>query len=101
MSKKNYGFDMDGNAMRTQVAVVRNYLEENPNNRVTQKFVTDKWGFTRLSAIIFILKDDLDREGGKQIVNDRTIKVLNRFGNVTHPKEYWIEAVENPRTHNE
>jgi hypothetical protein len=77
--------------MRTQVAVVRNYLEEKPSNRVTQKFATDKWGFTRLSAIIFILKDDLEREGGKQFVNDRRLDVINRFGNKTFCKEYWIE----------
>ena len=53
-TNKSYGIDADGATMRTQVAVVRNYLQENPNNRVTQKFATDKWGFTRLSAIIFI-----------------------------------------------
>ena len=91
-AKKSYGIDAEGAAMRTQVAVVRNYLQQSPDNRVTQKFVTDKWGFTRLSAIIFILKDDLEREGGKQFVNDRRIEVVNRFGNITHPKEYWIES---------
>ena len=84
---------MDGKAMRTQVDVIRNYLQANPEHRVSQKFVADKWGFTRLSAIIFILKDDLEREGGKQFVNDRRMSVLNRFGNMTHPKEYWIEDV--------
>jgi len=91
-TKKAYGIDADGKALRTQVAVVRNYLEENPEHRVSQKFVTDKWGFTRLSAIIFIIKDDLKAEGGKLVVNDRRMSVLNRFGNMTHPKEYWIET---------
>lgn len=90
-TKKSYGIDSDGKAMRTQVAVVRNYLEENTDHRVTQKFVTDKWGFTRLSAIIFVLKDDLRREGGKLVVNDRRMDVTNRFGNKTFVKEYWIE----------
>ena len=93
MSKSSYGVDMDGNAMRTQVAVIRNYLQENPEHRVSQKFVTDKWGFTRLSAIIYILKEDLRREGNKQVVNDRTITVVNRFGNPSRPKEYWISDV--------
>ena len=92
-TKRIYGVDADGKAMRTQVAVVRNYLQENPNHRVTQKFVSEEWGFTRLSAIIFILKDDLLREGGKQVVNDCRIEVVNRYGNITRPKEYWIETV--------
>ena len=91
MSKKSYGVSFDGKTLRTQVSVIRNYLLENPEHRVSQKFVTDKWGFTRLSAIIFILKEDLEREGGKFVVNDCRMSVLNRFGNMTHPKEYWIE----------
>ena len=83
---------MEGNSMRTQVAVVRNYLEKNPGSVVTQKFVTDKWGFTRLSAIIFNLKDDLESEGGKQVVSDRFVEGVNRFGNTTRYKEYWIST---------
>ena len=79
--------------MRTQVSVIRNYLLENPNHTVSQKFVTDMWGFTRLSAIIFTLKDQLEDEGNFFVVRDRRMDVVNRFGNMTHPKEYWIEAV--------
>ena len=90
-TKKNYGIDLNGKTMRTQVAVVRNYLEENPSHKVSQKFVTDKWGFTRLSAIIYILKDDLEHEGNKQVVADEFKSCTNRFGNKTHYKEYWIE----------
>ena len=89
-AKRSYGIDANGDAMRTQVAVVRDYLERT-KNAVTQKFVTDKWGFTRLSAIIFLLKEDLDEEGNKQVVKDRRLEVINRFGNRTHCKEYWIE----------
>lgn len=91
-AKKSYGIDAEGATMRTQVAVVRNYLQENPQNRVTQKFVTDKWGFTRLSAIIYDLKADLEKEGGKQFVNSRKIEVVNRFGNNSRPSEYWLES---------
>lgn len=90
-TKKSYGVDLNGNSIRTQVGMVRNYLEENPNNRVSQKFCTDKWGFTRLSAIMFVIKDDLEREGGKQVVADTFVTGLNRFGNTTRYKEYWIE----------
>lgn len=91
-NNRDYGIDAEGATMRTQVAVVRNYLQSNPNNRVTQKFVTDKWGFTRLSAIIYILKDDLEREGGKLFVNSRRISVPTRFGTISHPTEYWLES---------
>ena len=90
-TKKSYGVDADGNAIRTQVKMVRNYMEETGKS-VTQKFVTDKWGFTRLSAIIYTLKDDLEREGNKQVVADKFVTGVNRFGNATHYKEYWIES---------
>jgi len=93
MKKNTYGVGIDGQTLRRQVDVVRNYLESDPNNRVTQKFVTDKWGFTRLSAIIFVIKDDLEREGGNKEVCDCRLTVTNRFGNPTHPKEYWIQDV--------
>ena len=93
MTKKSYGVDASGKAMRTQVAVIRNYLMEGKHNRVSQKFVADRWGFTRLSAIIYLLKDDPEREGGEYAVFDQRMSVLNRFGNITHPKEYWIEKV--------
>lgn len=92
MKKHIYGINANGDAMRTQVSVIRNYLEECPNHKVNQKFVTDAWGFTRLSAIIFNLKDDLEKEGGFLVVKDRRMDVPNRFGNMTHPKEYWIES---------
>lgn len=91
--KQSYGISDNGNTMKTQVAVIRNYLEQNPEHRVTQKFVTDRWGFTRLSAIIFDLKDQLRAEGGKQVVKDQRLSVTNRFGNMTHPSEYWIETI--------
>lgn len=91
-TKRSYGIDANGDAMRTQVAVVRDYMETT-KNPVTQKFVTDRWGFSRLSAIIFNLKEDLDNEGGTQVVRDRRLDVINRFGNKTHCKEYWIEDI--------
>lgn len=90
--KNNYGINADGDTMHTQVSVIRNYLLQNPNHRVSQNFVTDKWGFTRLSAIIFIVKDELEEEGNLFVVKDRRMDVVNRFGNMTHPKEYWIES---------
>ena len=91
-TKRSYGFDANGDAMRTQVAVVRDYMASTRTS-ITQKFATDKWGLTRLSAIIFDLKEDLDKEGNKQVVKDRRLEVINRFGNKTHCKEYWIEDI--------
>lgn len=91
MAKKSYVVTDEGDALRTQVAVVRKYMED--GHRVTQMGCTQMWGFTRLSGIIYILKDDLEREGGRQVVRDEYVSGINRFGNKTHYKEYWIENV--------
>ena len=90
--KKNYGISETGQAMRTQVAVIKNYCLET-GNRVSQMMVTEKWGFTRLSAIIYILKDVLASEGGKYRVCDEIVSCTNRFGHTVHYKEYWLEEV--------
>lgn len=92
MKKTNYGIDLNGDAMKTQVAVIKNYCLET-GNRVSQMMVTEKWGFTRLSAIIFILKDVLETEGGRYKVCDEMVSCTNRFGNTVRYKEYWLEEV--------
>ena len=89
--KRGYGTDEDGNLMSTQVAVVRNYCIKT-GKRVSQKMATAKWGFTRLSAIIYNLKDRLEREGGKWAVRDELVKSVNRYGDTCRFKEYWLEA---------
>lgn len=91
-TKKSYGLDEDGNLMSTQVAVIKDYCM-NTGKRVSQKMVTDKWGFTRLSAIIYNLKDRLEAEGGKWAVRDEMVTGTNRYGNKCRYKEYWLEKV--------
>jgi hypothetical protein len=91
--KKSYGQDAGGNDMSTQVAVIRDYCIST-GKKVSQAMVTERWGFTRLSAIIFILKDQLEREGGIYTVCDERVSGLNRFGNKVNFKEYWIEKVK-------
>lgn len=94
MAKRIYGIGMDGSPLRTQASAIRSYMKET-GNKVSQKFVTDKWGFTRLSAIIYIIKDDLARENKGEYIADRFVSCTNRFGNPTHYKEYWIESSTN------
>jgi len=79
--------------MSTQVAVIKDYCI-NTGKRVSQAMVTAKWGFTRLSGIIYILKDQLEREGGVYAVCDERVSGINRYGNKCHYKEYWIEKVK-------
>ena len=92
MAKKSYGRDVDGKVLDTQLKVVKAYLMEKPGvHRVTHRFCEEKWGFTRLSDIIFRMKKQLVGTGYE--INDRKLDVMNRWGNITHPKEYWIEKV--------
>lgn len=94
MSKKNYGIDMNGNVMDTQLKVVKNYLLQNPGvHRVSHKTCEEMWGFTRLSAIIHKMKDQFEADGGKYVINDARLEVVTRWGVTTHPKEYWVEKV--------
>ena len=90
--KKNYGVDACGNSMKTQVAVIKNYCLTT-GRKVSQMMVTEKWGFTRLSAIIYDLKDQPKRAGGIYEVRDEIATTTNRFGNVVRYKNYWIEKV--------
>lgn len=90
-TKHSYGLGANDNPLHTQVAIIKDYCI-NTGNKVSQKFVTDKWGFTRLSAIIYILKDELEAEGGVYKVCDERVSCTNRFGNKTYYKNYWIES---------
>lgn len=82
---------MAGAPLHTQRAVIKDYCIST-GNRVSQKWVTDKWGFTRLSAIIFDLKREFEEEGNVYVVKDATVTGVNRFGNETRYKEYWVET---------
>lgn len=92
MAKRSYGRDVDGKALDTQLKVVKAYLMAKPGvNRITHNACEKKWGFTRLSDIIFRMKKQLVGTGYE--INDQKLDVMNRWGNITHPKEYWIEKV--------
>ena len=90
--KRSYGVDSCGNSMETQVAVIKNYLLTT-GKKVSQMMVTERWGFTRLSAIIYDLKDQLKRAGGIYEVRDEIATTINRFGTTVRYKNYWIEKV--------
>lgn len=92
-TKKSYGLSEEGNLMSTQMAVIKDYCIKT-GKRITQAMVTEKWGFTRLSGIIFKLKEQLEREGNKFVICDEYVSGVNRYGNTCHFKEYWIEEAK-------
>lgn len=91
---KNYGITKDGRVLRTQEDVVLYALEQ--GTTVTQLWANEHWGFSRLSAIIFDIKDRLDREGSSFRVRDRICSGANRFGVNCHWKEYYLENINEP-----
>lgn len=88
---KNYGITKDGRVLRTQEDVVLYALEQ--GTTVTQLWANEHWGFSRLSAIIFNIKDRLEREGRNVRVSDRTCTGPNRYGIDSHWKEYYLEPI--------
>lgn len=85
------GLDRNGSVMDTQRKVILNYMLD--GNVVSQMEVIRKFGFTRLSSIIYDLKEKLEREGNQYFIKDRTVIGTNRYGNDCRFKEYWIEDI--------
>lgn len=90
---KCYGYNAEGLPLRTQEAFMKHYLIST-GEHVTTRTVADKWGFHRLSALIFKLKNQLLMEGGVYVIKDRYCTGPNRFGIRATWKEYWIEKVK-------
>lgn len=57
-NRPTYGYGHDGKPLETQADVIRDWLLVHPGKGISQKDCTDMFGFTRLSAIIYILKND-------------------------------------------
>lgn len=89
MIKHSMGTDSLGESMDTQRKVILEQMRR--GRRVSQLSVTNEFGFTRLSSIIFDLKKRLEDEGGEYEIRDETVKGTNRYGNACHFKEYWLE----------
>ena len=68
--------------MNKETAVLE-YMKKTKNG-ITSLEAIDKFGATRLSAIIFKMKDK------GYIIKDRFEECVDRFGNVARYKRYWI-----------
>lgn len=66
-----------------KTTAVLEYMKKSKNG-ITSLEAIDKFGATRLSAIIFTLK-----ERG-YIIKDRFEECVDRFGNTNNYKRYWI-----------
>ena len=67
-----------------QKMIVYNYLMA--GHTITSLEAIEKFGITRLSAVIF----NIEKMTGKA-PNRRMIPVLNRYGKTVRVAEYWIE----------
>lgn len=67
-----------------QKMIVYRYLME--GHTITSLEAIEKFGITRLSAVIF----NIEKMTGKA-PNRRMIPVLNRYGKTVRVAEYWIE----------
>ena len=71
-----------------QKMIVYNYLMA--GHTITSLEAIEKFGITRLSAVIF----NIEKMTGKA-PNRRMIPVLNRYGKTVRVAEYWIEQEGN------
>lgn len=87
--KRPYTYDKNHTPLYKQRQVVRNYLMTEGRS-ITQKECTDMFGFSRLSAIIFCIKEDLLADGGDYEVQTEYVFVENRYGGMSRVASYSI-----------
>lgn len=91
--KNVYGYSEDGATYKTQKEMVKAYLIKS-GARLSHAECAKKFGFLRLSALIFEIKKDLIREGDlTHVVRSEVMTGINRYDNSCRWKEYWIETV--------
>ena len=66
-----------------KTTAVLNYLKRTKNG-ITSLEAIEKFGATRLSAIVYALKEK------GYIFKDRTEECVDRYGNTARYKRYWI-----------
>lgn len=81
-----YGYDSEGRPMNCQCDVVKNWLLTNAGAKISQKTCTDMFGFTRLAAIIFTLKNDYGMP-----IKSEELACITRYDTSSKPMFYWIE----------
>lgn len=76
----------------TQAQAVYNYMKE--NGGITQMQANYELGVSRLSGVIYNLKEQLLNEGNKEKIVDEWLIVKSRYGK-TEVKKYKLEENEN------
>lgn len=79
-----YGKSAEGEKLTTQWEFVLDWLKRKPGRAITSKEAIDKWGFTRLSAIVKQI------EYHTHIVLKREdVQVKTRYGSRVWVTRYW------------
>ena len=86
-AQKVYGYAEDGTPLKTQRDVVRDYLLST-KKAISQAEAWERWGFSRLSAIIFDLKDEFRNTCHRIVSEDKS--GVNRYGIVCNWTEYKV-----------
>jgi len=84
-AKKVYGYSADGTPLFTQRDVARDYLLSTRKG-LSQNKCIELWGFTRLSAIIYDIKEDFKGTCHRIITEDKS--GVNRYGFPCNWTEY-------------
>ena len=82
----NYGYRVDGSELKTQWETILYYLQTTPDARITSWKAIQEFGFTRLSAIVFMI----EKHTGI-VLKRRDIQVKTRYGGKVYVTEYWYE----------
>ena len=90
MRNKVYGYTADGTPLMTQRDVVRYHLSQ--GNSISQAQAWANWGFSRLSAIIYDIKEDLRLENSGSTIVTIPRSGLNRYGIQTDWVEYRLQT---------
>lgn len=86
----SYGKTDDGKTMRSQNDVIKNYLITTGFS-LSQQDCIKLWGFTRLSARMYDIRDSIERNNEPYVVCTKMVNGTNRFGMPCKWKEYWIQ----------
>lgn len=86
---KIYGYDSNGRPLKTQKEVVRNYFltHPGPRNALSHTGCEQKFGFKRLSALVF----DIEKEDGITVSREERVVPTRYEGITSRPTFYWVE----------
>jgi hypothetical protein len=84
-----YGKNSSGETMRSQTDVIMNYLITTGFS-ISQEECTRMFGFTRLAARMFDIKERIEKKDEPYVVCSKIQHGTNRYGIDCKWKEWWI-----------